>query len=89
LAFCGSHTLAKETHHLKTNSVMMAAVTSNKQYHNMDSVSDNYGGVKRRDTKNAGKEQGEYVPSISDCDAQQESHPDAIEPDNSSSFVAS
>jgi predicted ferric reductase len=89
LAFCGSPTLAKELHHLKINNDMVTSVTGSKK-HQMDFVSDSYGGVKKRDTKNADKEQDEDLPIISDCDdPQQESHPaEAIELD-SSGFVAS
>jgi hypothetical protein len=86
IGLCGSPTLVKETHQLKINgvTVVAAAVTGNKRYH-MDSVSDSYGGVKRRDTKNAGKQD---LPSTSDCDdTQQESHLDAKL--DCSSFVAS
>jgi hypothetical protein len=45
LAFCGSPTLAGELHHLKINNDMVAAVTGNKR-HQMEFVSESYGGSK-------------------------------------------
>jgi hypothetical protein len=47
LAFCGSATLAKKLHHLKINNDMVTAVTGSKK-HQMDFVSDSYGGVKKQ-----------------------------------------
>jgi predicted ferric reductase len=78
LAFCGSATLAKHLHHLKINNDMVTAVTGSKK-HQMDYVSDSYGGVKKIVTKSVDKKPDADLP-IPDCDdPQQESHPDEIE----------
>jgi hypothetical protein len=45
LAFCGSPILAGNLHHLKINNDMVAAVTGNKR-HQMEFVSESYGGSK-------------------------------------------
>jgi hypothetical protein len=49
LAFCGSPALADELHHLKINNDMVAAVTGNES-HQMEFVSESYGGGKATNT---------------------------------------
>jgi hypothetical protein len=64
LAFCGSPSLAGELHHLKINNDMVAAMTGNKR-HQMEFVSESYGGGKgtkkkastRKATKSSEKRQ--------------------------------
>jgi hypothetical protein len=46
-SFCGSPTLAGELHQLKINNDMVAAVTGNKR-HQMEFVSESYGGTKAK-----------------------------------------
>lgn len=46
LAFCGSAKLAQELHHDKISNDMVAAITGNKQ-HQMEFVSESYGGCKK------------------------------------------
>lgn len=45
LAFCGSPSLGREIHHHKISNDMMTAITGNKR-HQMEFVSESYGGVK-------------------------------------------
>lgn len=45
LAFCGSAKLAQEIHHDKISNDMVAGITGNKQ-HQMEYVSESYGGIK-------------------------------------------
>jgi hypothetical protein len=50
LAFCGSSSVASHLHQLKINNDMVAAITGNKR-HQMEFVSENYGGVRQASTK--------------------------------------
>jgi ferredoxin-NADP reductase len=52
LSFCGSPILAGALHYLKINNDMVAAVTGNKR-HQMEFVSESYGGSKKSKTKTA------------------------------------
>lgn len=47
LAFCGSPTLAREVHKCKISNDMVVAITGNKK-HQMDFISESYGGPKRQ-----------------------------------------
>jgi predicted ferric reductase len=46
LAFCGSPQLAQDLHHCKISNDMLTAITGNKK-HQMEFVSESYGGVKK------------------------------------------
>ena len=50
LAFCGSPQLAREIHSYKISNDMVLAITGNKK-HQMDFVSESYGGVKKKVAK--------------------------------------
>lgn len=55
LAFCGSPQLAQDLHHCKISNDMLTAITGNKK-HQMEFVSESYGGVKKSFKKDAKKE---------------------------------
>ena len=63
LAFCGSAELAKELHHDKISNDMLAAITGNKQ-HQMEFVSESYGGCKKEKKLKpiSSDEDGEDIP---------------------------
>jgi predicted ferric reductase len=55
LAFCGSPQLAQDLHHCKISNDMLTAITGNKK-HQMEFVSESYGGVKKSVKKDVKKE---------------------------------
>jgi hypothetical protein len=52
MAFCGSPRLAQDLHHCKISNDMLTAITGNKK-HQMEFVSESYGGVKKESKKGA------------------------------------
>lgn len=61
LAFCGSQDVAHEIHHHKVSNDMVTAITGHKPNHQMEFVSESYGGAKKSDPDgdfaNIGKEE--------------------------------
>jgi predicted ferric reductase len=58
LAFCGSPRLAQELHHCKISNDMLTAITGNKK-HQMEFVSESYGGVKKESKKTGSASKGD------------------------------
>jgi hypothetical protein len=66
LAFCGSPILAGELHHLKINNDMVAAVTGNKR-HQMEFMSESYGGGKSSKSSQKSKVSSNTTKSTESC----------------------
>jgi hypothetical protein len=86
LAFCGSPVLSLGLHQQKISNDMLTAMTGNKR-HQMEYVSESYGGVKKSNPEQQPKDEGKKSGAKKSSVHLRETSPDEGEPDLHGSFA--